>query len=376
MKKSAFLLLAGGAVALRPLIPLRLLGLRTAAVPQLVENHTGTATRVGSVAAGSYSGLTQFLNCAAISSIVFAPAGLPLAIGIQHALVGFVATQLVVTRLTGVNALLAVPSFECLPFLAQFAVIVGRAVGPDAPGALATVLAGSALVNVAAAAALVLAAEMPVDAMEKLLPPALQSGLFGAIGFALYQLSFDTLGLELGPSTLLTSEAAALWVPANLFGLGLWKASRTPALSSPALFPGFIAGVTALVHAVRLATGTSLDGARAAGWLMANAPGEPCTALWRALSPGLVRWDVLVSAAALKPLLCAALFGPILNTVLNLALLGPMVGQRLEMRRELRAHAAGTAAAAATGGYSSYVALSDTAVHRSVRHFANPTTYS
>lgn len=164
------------------------------------------------------------------------------------------------------------------------------------------------------------------------------------------------------PSVLQTPTAAALVFPAHILGLGLWFATRSPALAGPALFPGFILGVTAVVHAVRLATHTSLDGARAAGWLMAGAAGEPCTALWRALSPSLVRWDVLLSGPALKALVSAALFGPLLNTVLNLLLLGPMIKTPLNMKRELRAHAAGTAAATITGGYSNYVSLSDTAV--------------
>ena len=107
------------------------------------------ANRVTDIAAGTYSGLVAgFLNCAAVASIVFAPVGLPLSIGVQHALVGFVVTQLAVTRLTGVSALLAVPSFEALPFMARFAVLVSHAIGPDQmPSVLATVLAGSLSVS-------------------------------------------------------------------------------------------------------------------------------------------------------------------------------------------------------------------------------------
>ena len=80
--------------------------------------------------------------------------------------------------------------------------------------------------------------------------------------------------------------------------------------------------------------------------------------------PSLIRWDVLLSAPALAQLVCAALFGPLVNTVLNYVLYGPMVGQKLDLKRELRSHAAGTAAAAAAGGYSNYIGLSDVAIHR------------
>ena len=74
-----------------------------------------------------------------------------------------------------------------------------------------------------------------------------------------------------------------LWLPANILGLGLYGASRKT--DSPLLFPVFIASTAMLVHGIRLATGTSVDAARAAGWLMAEAVGEPATALVRSLNP-------------------------------------------------------------------------------------------
>ena len=216
--------------------------------------------RITDIAAGSYSGLVAgFLNCVVVASIVFAPVGLPQMIGVQHALVGFVVTQIVVTRLTGVSALITVPSFEALPFMARFAVIASDAIGPDnSAGLLATVLAGSLVVSLIATAMLGLVSASPVDEVEKLLPPcaaralaaspqgpraycictlscsshqppptspgpcarrsALQAGLFAAIGWSLYLLSYDTLGLGFG-SDLLTREAARLWLPANAVGL-------------------------------------------------------------------------------------------------------------------------------------------------------------
>ena len=172
---------------------------RTALLAQ-AEQQAEPANRVTDIAAGTYSGLVAgFLNCAAVASIVFAPVGLPLSIAVQHALVGFVVTQLVVTKLTGVGALLAVPSFEALPFMARYAVLVSNALGPDQmPSVLATVLAGSLAMSLLASAMLAAVSASPVDEVEKLLPPALQAGLFAAIGWSLYLLSYDTLGLSFG----------------------------------------------------------------------------------------------------------------------------------------------------------------------------------
>ena len=322
-------------------------------------------SRVVSVAAGAYSGLAVVLDCAAAASIIFAPVGLPVSVGLQHALIGFVLMQFVVSKLSGVRSMLAPTGYEPLPFLARFAMLASQALGPNAGAPLlATVLAASVFVQVVAAVLVALASEAPLADVEKLLPPPLQAGLFAAIGWAVYLLAFDTLGIGLDAASLLSKANLQMWLPANVLGVGLWLASRNS--DSPFLFPGFIVSVTAAVHAVRLATGTSLAVARDAGWLMAGAAGGPITQLWSSLSPGLIKWSLIFSSAGLKELLCAAIFGPVVNTVLNFILLGPLVKQKVDVKRELRAHAAGTAASAAGGGYTSYVALSNTAIHLKV----------
>lgn len=328
------------------------------------------ATPTGSIVAGTYSGLMQFTFAAACASIIFGPVGLPLTIGIQHALLAFVAMQVIVTATTSVpgGSVLAVPSFEVLPFLARFALICSTAIGAGglASGALlATVLAGSMLVTLCASVLLFFASEAPLDKIDQLLPPPLQCGLFAAIGWSLYLLSYDTLGLAVAPlGSLFTMSAMRLWLPANVLGVGLWQASRKT--DTPLLFPLFILAVTAVVHAALLATGTSISAARAAGWLMADAVGEPCTALFRAFSPSLVRWDVLLSGAALKQLISAALFGPLVNSILNYVLYGPLIKKKLNLKAELKSHAAATAASAVCGGYSNYMGLSDSAIHRKI----------
>ena len=53
--------------------------------------------------------------------------------------------------------------------------------------------------------------------------------------------------------------------------------------------------------------------------------------------------------------------------MLNYVLAGPLFKTSLSIKKELRGHAIGAAAASAAGGYSSYVALSNTAIHRKVR---------
>lgn len=174
---------------------------------------------VQSVASGTYSGLVAFLDAAAFSSIVFAPAGLPLDIGILHALVGFVLMQTVTTRMTGASSILAPPSYEVMPFLAKFAMIAKAAL-PDASMAvlLATVLAGSLLINVAAAVILGLLSRLPIGegAVEKALPPPMQAGLFAAIGWLVYTLAFDTLSITPLSAGFWTFDQTRLWVPAHV----------------------------------------------------------------------------------------------------------------------------------------------------------------
>ena len=65
-------------------------------LPHIVAQAPEPApTRTGSIVAGTYTGIMQITFAAACASIIFGPVGLPISIGIQHALVGFVITQVV-----------------------------------------------------------------------------------------------------------------------------------------------------------------------------------------------------------------------------------------------------------------------------------------
>ena len=307
---------------------------------------------VAALPSGIYSGLQAFLDAAAFATIVFGPASLPLDVGIQHALVGFVLMQLVVTRLGASRVLLTPVSYEVIPFLARFASAASRAIAqspgsaPQPDAALATVLAGSVLVSLTASVLFALVSMFAsrsngVEAMiGKLLPPPLQAGIFATIGWGLFELTFESLGMS-GPielaqeGTLFTEGTARLWGPAVLLGGLLCVASRYS--SHPALFPGFVTAITVGTHAVRLGSGASLTEARAGGWLMAELSGRPCWELWRGLNPWNVRPDVLTRPEVAKELLSAALFGPVVNSILNLILIPPLIESMLDRRAPLRA---------------------------------------
>ena len=51
----------------------------------------------------------------------------------------------------------------------------------------------------------------PLAQAQAELPPPLQAGLFAAIGWSLYLLSYDTLGLSFSSASLLSRQAARLW---------------------------------------------------------------------------------------------------------------------------------------------------------------------
>lgn len=207
---------------------------------------------LSSLAAGLYTGLATFLDAAAFSTVVFAPANLPFDVGIQHALVGFVLMQLTVCMFSSAGNIVTPVSYEVMPFLARLTGIVAAQGAAGRHAILPTVLAGSILISAASAISCALLAKLlPRDFdVEKLLPPSLQAGLFAAIGWGLYTLSFETLGFEgmpFGNPSIATWGTARLWLPAHVLGIGLWLASR--ATSSPALFPGFVVGVTVMcVH--------------------------------------------------------------------------------------------------------------------------------
>ena len=110
------------------------------------------------IVSGVYSGLSCFLDAAAFSTVVFLPAALPLDVGIQHALLGFVLMQGVICAISPAGTILTPVSYEVMPFLAKFATLAKKAMPKAAPAGalLSTVLAGSMLVNATAAAACLL----------------------------------------------------------------------------------------------------------------------------------------------------------------------------------------------------------------------------
>merc|ERR1719217_1941454 len=128
MKKSVPIIIfaLGLAAALQPAVPPRSSPRRTSwhrttgasRTPLLTASSSSSSAPMsagGNIAAGMYSGLATVLDCAAFTSIVFAPLGMPLTIGLQHGLVGFVLMQAVVTRLSGLGFVLAPTSYEVIP---------------------------------------------------------------------------------------------------------------------------------------------------------------------------------------------------------------------------------------------------------------------
>ena len=63
------------------------------------------------------------------------------------------------------------------------------------------------------------------------------------------------------------------------------------------------------------------------------------------------------------------LVSEVLNQLQSFRPAPAMIKQKIDLKKELRSHAVGTAAAAAAGGYSNYLGLSDSAIHRKVRSF-------
>ena len=152
---------------------------------------------LSSLAAGLYTGLATFLDAAAFSTVVFAPAGLPFDLGIQHALFGFVLMQLTVCGTSAAGTIVTPVSYEVMPFLARCASLTAAQV-KDKASVLPTVLAASVLISAAAAISCMLLSKLLPKSFDvsTLLPPPLQAGLFSAIGWGLYTLSFETLGLD------------------------------------------------------------------------------------------------------------------------------------------------------------------------------------
>lgn len=98
---------------------------------------------------------------------------------------------------------------------------------------------------------------------------------------------------------------------------------------------------------------------------MAGCEGRPISALWAsAYDFSAIEWSALLRPDCLKELVCALLFGPLVNTLLNLVLIGPVIKRAVELPTELAAAAWGSLATALGGGYANYIAVSNTAIHQ------------
>ena len=161
---------------------------------------------------------------------------------------------------------------------------------------------------------------------------------------------------------------ARLWLPANVLGIGLWFVSRR--VDSP--FFSRLHRADDGRRARRPRAHGDVGRGAPAGWLMAEAAGA-ATQLYTSLSPRwsagtclqLGRLPVIGERRALRPRGEHGAQLPALRPALQ-----------DEAQRQARApRAAGAGLAAAGGGYSSYVAPSNTAIHRKVGGTTKLSTY-
>lgn len=331
-----------------------------------------TASAAGDFVAGIFTGLNVFIDCTGLSALLFVGPVLEpsLDIAVKHYLIGFIVTQAFVTmRSRCEQPMITPPGYEVMPGLCQLAAYLVAEVQSEVHTTcqlISTVIVGASLVSVLAGLVLTAMSWHPAAArLPEMIPEPVKAGVLAVIGWNLWNMSIElvtslTLPELLQNEALLTTRSGvALWLPGQAAGAVLWLLLRSS--EHPMIVPLTLVLVFALVHAMRVGSGMSVEEAQSAHWLLPSTEGRPFWTLWASLDVRAVRWDLLLRGPGLSHVVSAALVGPILNTCLNLALAQSTT--QLDVPTEMRAHGTAVVAAGCVAGASNYLALSNTAVH-------------
>jgi sulfate permease, SulP family len=225
-----------------------------------------------------------------------------------------------------------------------------------------TVVAAVAVATAVTGAAFLLLGRLRLGRLVRFVPYPVVGGFLAGTGWLLVVGGLEVLvGRELTPATasqLLAAAVAVRWVPAVVGAAGLLLCLRRWA--RPVLLPGGLAVGVGAVHLVLLATGTSLDEARAGGWLLGPFP----AAAWppvRLADLGEVQWSLVAGQAGTMAslVLIAAL-----SLLLNASGVEVAVAHDVDLDRELDAAGIANLVAGAAGGTVGYPYASVTMLAR------------
>lgn len=326
-----------------------------------------TPTLAGDITAALTLCIVQVVNCVSVAMILrgkwpddyFDPF-------FRHVTYGFIVHQLITTALTRIPGVIAPSAFENLVVFVAVQDSIRQAMdGQPVDAQVTTFLAALAVSAVIGSGLLALVSVPRLAALLGYLPDYVRHGVFAAIGIGIFNLGFESFGLDPLDATSYTSAENWLrWCPAHVLGLTLWYMDENCPSIQRLLLVGFILVVVIGCQCVRLAYGLSVHDAVQDGWLLGDVGprgfGEYFAATYGSLDT--VDWAVVTSC--LPQLFVAAVLGPLLNATINCVVLEGALQITINYSQELCSQGVGLLFTGLFFGFNSYFAVADTSLMR------------
>ncbi len=232
--------------------------------------------------------------------------------------------------------------------------------------AFKTVVAATFIVMVLTGAALLVLGTLRRGNLLRFVPYPVAGGFLAGIGWLLIKGGIGIAAREhaflMTMEDLLEREALTRWVPALAFGVVLLVASRI--VRRPVVVPALLGIGLAGFAIVTLVTGTSLEEARAGGWLLGSFGSEPLWQLWvpRALTGA--DWTAVLTQT---PGILASVFIAVVVASYHVSATEPILGRGLDTNEELRDTGLLHVVSGALGGIPGYHGLRSTALAAGMR---------
>ena len=293
------------------------------------------------------------------------PLGIYLEEGIAFSLMGATLMAVVAVVFYSDRQMVAQPQDATAILLGAAAVSVAGRLGTG-EATFATVAALVAISSMFAGLVCLLLGAARLATLARFVPYTVIAGFLAATG---YLLVTGALGISLGTSVsfwtlpqVIGSHPMVLWAPWLGGGLAMACASRV--WKSDLFLPTCFVTAAALFFAALALTGTSLEEARAAGFLLG--PFEKGGFL-DALSPDVlsrVAWTEIVRNA---PTILAVAGLVVLGALLNTSGFEVVSAREIPLNRNIAATGAGNVAAASVGGLPGYLILAETILAQRLR---------
>lgn len=281
---------------------------------------------------------------------------------LRHVVLGYVASQIVTTELTGLPVVVSPSGWEALPIILTVRSVVNNrlANAEDDDKAVTFVACSATCTLMSAIMMLAAASRRELTELLHIFPAQVRSGVFAAIGISIFSLGFAVF--ELQPFRSETWEPSNLikFGPAYVLGIGLLVVEDR--CDKWWLTAAYVAVVVGGAWAFFVWTGLSLSTAADRGLVLGSVPVDASLAehFTQIVVENKIRWDVVIQS--LPDLALAAFVGPVLNVGINVVVLEVMFDRHVSYRGEFFCQGAAALATTCVAGYQSYTAVSETSI--------------